>query len=69
MSEDKHFNEGEQPVPHALEDHKPTDKPAARSIGIVIAVALILCVVIMAVIYRNTADPKVVEPAEKETTR
>jgi hypothetical protein len=66
MSEDKHFNEGDQPVPHALEDHKPSDAPAARSIGIVIAVALVVCGIILAIIYTNTskAGDQDVGPAE-----
>ena len=54
-----------------MEDHQPTDKPAARSIGIVIGVALVVCVIILAVIYNTHSGDAVQEvgPAENAAPR
>ena len=63
MSEDKHFNEGAQPVPPALEDHKPSDAPAARSmmaiIGGILALGALVATVLYYTVYkqRGTTDP------------
>ncbi len=67
MSEDKHFNESEQPVPHALEDHRPSDAPAARSmiaiIGGILALGALVATVLYYTVYQHkgTTDPVPVE--------
>lgn len=67
MSEDKHFNEGAQPVPQALEDHKPSDAPAARSmmaiIGGILALGALVATVLYYTVYkqRGATDPVPVE--------
>ena len=53
MSEDKHFPP-EAPVPDALQDHQPTDKPAAKGIMWAIVGVAVISIIILAVIYRRS---------------
>lgn len=55
MAADKHFHPP-APVPDALEDHKPDDMPAARSLIVIIGGLLVVCAIIAAVIY-GRANP------------
>lgn len=70
MSEDKHFNEPEQPVPHALEDHQPSDAPAARSmmaiIGGILALGALVATVLYYTIYQHRGPTG---PAPTENAR
>ena len=55
MSEDKHFPPS-APVPEALQDHQPTDKPAAKGILYSIVAVFVVSIVILAVIYGRTHE-------------
>ncbi|MEO8591241.1 MAG: hypothetical protein ABI432_17820 [Flavobacteriales bacterium] len=68
MSQDKHFNPTDQHLPHALEDHKGTDMPAARSIGWIIIGLLVLFAVITAVLYKK-AEAEYPDPTPQEQPR
>ena len=66
MSADKHFHPP-APVPDALEDHKPDDMPAARSmiaiIGGILALGALVATVLYYTVYqhRGATDPVPVE--------
>ena len=68
MSEDKHFNEADPAVPQALEDHKPSDMPAARSmmaiIGGILAVGALVATVLYYTVYQHKMDRER-EPTEQ----
>ncbi|MBP7513123.1 MAG: hypothetical protein KA791_01160 [Flavobacteriales bacterium] len=70
MSEDKHFPPS-APVPEALQDHEPTDKPAAKGILYAIVAVFAASVLILAIIYNNTheedAGREPVPPATEST--
>lgn len=55
MSEDKHFPPP-APGPEALQDHEPTDKPAAKGIMYAILAVFVVSILIFAVIYGNTHE-------------
>lgn len=62
MAADKHFHPP-APVPEALEDHKPDDMPAARSMMVIIGGILALGAVVATLLYytvyqhREATDP------------
>lgn len=63
MPADKHFNAPGQPGPLAMEDHKPSDMPAARSmmaiIGGILALGALVATFLYYTVYkhRGATDP------------
>ncbi len=64
MSADKHFDQTGA-VPEALEDHQPDDMPAARTIGVVVMLLLVVCSVIAAIIFNQSGAVKELTPTEQ----
>ncbi len=63
MSEDKHVPPP-APVPESLQDHKPTDKTAAKGILYSILAVFVISIIVFAVIYGNTHE----EDAGRDST-
>lgn len=64
MAADKHFDQTGV-VPEALEDHQPDDMPAARAIGVVVIVLLVVCTIITAIMFSKTGTAKDLAPTEQ----
>ena len=62
MSTDKHFNEhGEVPKP--LDDYRPNDMPAAKTIFIVVLAILILGTAVTALVHKKVERKLFQDPA------
>lgn len=69
MSADKHFNQ-HGGIPEAMDDHRPDDMPAAKTIVVLVVALLVVCTVITAVIYgRAEKAVGAAHPAEHSMNR